>query len=83
MVRFPNLIGEMAKREISKKTVANSIGVCNKALQNRLVGKVPFTWEEVKKIHRDFFPDILPDDLFATSEEIDSNHILTEEPPVA
>lgn len=70
MVLYPVLIGEMAKREVSKKTIARSIGVCDKSLQNKLSGKVPFTWPEVKKIHLDFFPDIMPDDLFSTNEDL-------------
>ena len=64
MVYYPILIGEMAKREIQKKALAQGIGVCNK-----LDGKAPFTWPEVKKIRHSFFPDIAPDDLFATAEE--------------
>lgn len=64
MVMFPVLVGEMAKREIAKKTVAQAIGICDKALNNKLSGKTPFTWPEVKKIRHKFFPDIVPDILF-------------------
>lgn len=70
MVCYPVLIGEMAKREIQKKALAQCIGVCDKALRNKLDGKTPFTWPEVKKIRHSFFPDISPDELFATEEEI-------------
>jgi len=69
MVYYPNLIGEMAKREIQKKEMAQCIGVCDRALRNKLDGKAPFTWPEVRKIRQKFFPDISPDDLFATAEE--------------
>ena len=72
MVYYPILIGEMAKREVSKKAIARSIGICDKSFKNKLTGKVPFTWPEVKKIHLGFFPDILPDQLFATSDELDN-----------
>lgn len=69
MVYYPILIGEMAKREIQKKSLAQCIGVCDKALRNKLDGKSPFTWPEVKKIRHSFFPDIAPDELFATAKE--------------
>lgn len=72
MVYYPVLVSEMAKREISRKRVAEAIGVCNKSFSNKLNGKTPFTWPEVKKIHREFFPDILADDLFSTADELKS-----------
>lgn len=70
MVYYPVLIGEMAKREVKKKTIAECIGVCDKALGNKLNGKAPFTWPEVKMIRHSFFPDIAADDLFATADEV-------------
>jgi len=70
MTVYPVLVGEMAKRGIKKKTVAESIGVCDKSLNNKINGRVPFTWPEVKKIRHQFFPDISPDVLFAEADEI-------------
>lgn len=70
MVYYPTLISEMAKRGITKKKLAEATGICFKSLQNRLLGKVPFTWPEVKQIRNSFFPDIAPDELFATVEEL-------------
>ena len=67
MVTYPVLIGEIAKRGIKKKTIADSIGVCSKSLTNRLLGKVQFTWPEVQIIQQHFFPDVEVKDLFATS----------------
>ena len=64
MVTYPNLVGEMAKRGIKKKTIAERIHVCNKSFNNKLNGKSSFTWPEVKIIWREFFPDIPPDELF-------------------
>ena len=72
MVYYPVLIGEMAKREIQKKELAKSIGVCENALTNKLSGKSQFTWPEVKKIRQQFFPDFPPDELFVTADEADS-----------
>lgn len=68
MVLFPVLIGEMAKREVPKRALADSIGVCYKALNNKLNGKAPFTWPEVKVIRQEFFPDIPIEKLFAQAD---------------
>ena len=69
MVTYPNLISEIAKRGIKKKTIAESIGVCDKSLSNKLSGRVPFTWPEVSKIREQFFPDMSPEDLFSRSDD--------------
>lgn len=69
MVTYPVLTGEIAKRGIKKKAIAESLGVCDKSLNNKLSGRVPFTWPEVKLICRTFFPDMNPDELFATGAE--------------
>ena len=67
MVTYPVLVGEIAKRGIKKKTIAKSIGVCDKSLNNKLNGRAPFTRPEVKTIQRQFFPDMAPDVLFESS----------------
>ena len=66
MVYFQILAGEIAKRGIKKKVIADSLGICGKSLNNKMSGRVPFTWDEVKKIRSTFFPDMSPDDLFKT-----------------
>ncbi len=68
MVVYPVLVGEIAKRGIKKKAIAQSIGVCDKSLNNKLRGKVAFTWPEVRTIRHQFFPDMDPDELFQTSD---------------
>ncbi len=65
MLYYPTLEKEIAGRGIKKKVIAESIGVCYKSLNNKLSGRVPFTWPEVSKIRSQFFPDITPDALFA------------------
>ncbi len=69
MVYYPILEREIAGRGVKKKAIAESIQVCNKTLNNKLSGRVPFTWPEVSRIRKQFFPDIAPDVLFAISEE--------------
>lgn len=65
MVYYPTLEREIAGRGIKKKTIAESINVCNKSLNNKLSGRVPFTWPEVEIIWRRFFPDMTPAEIMA------------------
>ena len=67
MPYFPNLSGEIARRGIKKKAIADALNICNRSLNNKLSGRVPFTWDEVKLIRSQFFPDMSPDDLFMTN----------------
>lgn len=64
MIAYPVLIGEIAKRGVKKRTIAQRLGICDKSLNNKLNGKVPFTWPEVQTIRHQFFPDLTPDELF-------------------
>lgn len=68
MVYYPVLVGEIARRGIKKKVIAESIGVSGHALANKLNGRAPFTWPEVRAINLKFFPDMSPEELFATGE---------------
>lgn len=69
MVFYPNLASELAKRGIKKNVIANSLGICDKSLRNKMNGKVAFTWPEVQVIRKRFFPDLDPGYLFSTAEE--------------
>ena len=69
MVYYPVLAGEIAKRGIKKCAIAQGLGICDKSLRNKMIGKVPFTWPEVQTICHQFFPDMNPDELFVTSAE--------------
>lgn len=64
VVYYPNLAGEIARRGIKKKVIAESLGVCRRSLQNRLDGKVPFSYEDASTIQKHFFPDLTLDYLF-------------------
>lgn len=69
LVYYPTLEREIAGRGIKKKTIAESIKVCNKSLNNKLSGRVAFTWPEVETINNRFFPDMRPEVLFARAEQ--------------
>lgn len=61
---FPILEAEISKSGIRKKDLANAIGLCPKALSNKLTGKTEFCLSEVEIICS-FFPDITPFELFS------------------
>lgn len=65
MVRYPVLASEIARRGIKKKSIAESIGVCGRSLNNKMNGRAAFTWPEVKTIRHQFFPDMDPEILFS------------------
>ena len=69
MVAYPVLAGEIAKRGLKKKAIADSIGICDRALRNKLSGKVAFTWPEVSEITTRFFPDMAPEVLFRRTDD--------------
>lgn len=69
MVAYPTLAGEIAKRGLKKKDIAESIGICDRALSNKLKGKVAFTWPEVSAIRARFFPDMAPEVLFRRADD--------------
>lgn len=69
MVAYPNLAAEIAKRGIKKNAIAKRLGICDKALCNKLKGRTPFTWPEVRTIRNEFFPDIPPDIMYVKKEE--------------
>lgn len=73
MVYFPTLAREIAGRNIKKKAIAESINVCAKTLNNKLCGRVPFTWPEVSKIRSQFFPDLASDVLFAIADQLEDD----------
>ena len=66
---YPVLAGEIAKRGIKKKDIAERIGVCIKSLSNKLSGISPITWPEVLLIRDQFFPDMAPEELFAPADK--------------
>lgn len=69
MVYYPALSAEIARRGIKKKAIANALGICNRTLNNKLSGRVSFTWDEVKRIREQFFPDMSADVLFETQKD--------------
>lgn len=72
-IEYPVLIGEIAKRGYKKNAIAKKIGICPRALTNKLNGKTDFTWKEIKVIQKEFFPDMTKDELFKTLHELNKD----------
>lgn len=63
-IKYPVLAGEIARRGIKKKAIAQACGLSEKSFYNRMAGKNPFTWPETRIIQSTFFPDIPKEKLF-------------------
>lgn len=61
MVRYPVLVGELAKREIKKQRVADAIGITLKTFNKKLQGQTCFTLPEVFAIRNTFFKEMSVD----------------------
>lgn len=68
MVVYPVLVSEIARRGIKKCAIAKRLGISDKSLSNKMVGRTQFSWPEVLAIQKTFFPDLTPDELFASDQ---------------
>ena len=69
---YPELIGEMAKRNLTRTSVAKELGISTRALYSKLTGGTDFTLSEANAIHSIFFPDLDKEVLFARADSQDS-----------
>lgn len=65
IVIYPELVGELAKRGLTKSAVAKGIGISQRTFYSKLTGRTDFTLSEVNAIHARFFPDMNKDSLFS------------------
>jgi len=66
MIIYPTLIGEIAKRGITKKDIAASMVITPKTFSKKLNGITPFTWPEAMQLKNTFFSDMSVEELFDT-----------------
>jgi len=59
-----NLVAEMARNSITKKDIAQLLGITEKSVTNKIEEKQDFKWKEVIKIHDRFFPKMKVEELF-------------------
>jgi len=65
---YPEVIAEMEKRSLTRREVANGLGISTRTLYSKLFGKTDFTLSEADAIHAKFFPDVAKDKLFTRTE---------------
>lgn len=68
-VVYPELIGSLARKSITKIRIANALGISQRTLYSKLTGATDFTFSEANKIQQQFFPDVPIDKLFCRSDE--------------
>ncbi|MGL4571826.1 MAG: helix-turn-helix domain-containing protein [Clostridium sp.] len=61
---YRELLGNLAKKGMSKKELAEIVGITEKTLFNKLNGKSDFTWSEVKRIRKVVAPEVSLEKLF-------------------
>ena len=61
---YPFLVGEIAKRGIKKKEIAESTEISYKAFYNKMLGKNDFSLTEAMTIQKNYFPEIPLETLF-------------------
>jgi plasmid maintenance system antidote protein VapI len=66
-VRYLVLVGELAKKRIFKKNIAECLGIHRNSVTNKLNGG-SFSVEEAVKIRDTFFPEWKVEDLFKVEE---------------
>lgn len=64
-----NLAAEMARKQISQKTIYEKIGISQKAFYEKMHGIRDFNLKEILAIRDTFFPDLEIEYLFASDKE--------------
>lgn len=68
VIRYPELEGQIASRGIKKGVIAKRIGCSYRAFRNKCAGNSNFTWDEVKIMRDEFFPDMSSEALMRTKD---------------
>lgn len=67
-VRVENLEAEMKRKKISRKNIADLLGVSYRTIHSRFNGESEWRYSECVKVRDTYFPDKTLDYLFATDE---------------
>lgn len=71
-MRYSNLIGELAKRKVSKEKISECLKIHRNSVTYKLNGGT-FSVEEAVQIRDTFFPECSLEYLFATEEQKEQN----------
>lgn len=66
--RYVNLEAEIARKGLSKKDIAETLGVRIATVYDKLKGKYPFTLDEALKMKNKYFPEFTLEYLFYSEE---------------
>lgn len=69
--KYEHLDVALYKKGITKKGVAQALGICERTLRAKINGESSFTWSEIKTIQSLYFPDVELDVLFQETKETD------------
>lgn len=59
-----NLKAEITRHKVRVKDIAESIGISERSMRNKLNGVTDFTWRQACKIQKEFFPELSKEYLF-------------------
>ncbi|MFW2500453.1 hypothetical protein OD350_03560 [Clostridium beijerinckii] len=65
---FRNLLAEMSRNKITRRDIANCLGVSEKTARNYINGASKISWYDTLKIKNTFFPELSLEYLFETKK---------------
>ena len=68
-IKYNTLATKIFEKGLKKNAIAKSLKITPRALNNKISGVTPFTWEQVCLIQRNFFPHISKEELFKTDND--------------
>lgn len=71
---FPNLNAEMARKDMTMKSLSEETNITYDSMKNKMKGKTEFTLSEMNRI-KDKFPGCSMDYLFEYKEDKDSEEV--------
>ena len=72
---FPVLESKIAEQKITKKSIAQGLGIDVMTLSRKLTGKTEFTLKEIKYIHG-LFPELSVENLFGIKMDLNEAEII-------
>ncbi len=73
-VKYNVLATKIFEKGIKKNAIAEALNITPRALNNKIYGISPFTWEQVCLIQRKFFPEFPKEEIFKINEQ-NNNYI--------
>jgi hypothetical protein len=68
--KYKFLAGKLFDKGLKKNAVARKLGITPRALNNKIYGIAPFTWEQACTLQQKFFPEIPLEILFKETDSM-------------